>query len=263
MKTKKIFDFNNWHLWIGVLLSFPIIVVGLTAILIAHKKSFDKWVINAPVLQEKYQKLEFKEIRAVANSNGYDYLATKNGLFVLNEDDEWQKVINTENAEFKQLLKTQEAIIAIGKNGLWKISGLESEKISSLESLHLSLEDNGKWVLTTKNGILSSHDQGKTWNPDSFLNESIQQITMVNMEKDDEKEGKAGIKFNKLVMDMHTGKFFTGKEYEWLWIDIVGGSLVLLTLTGLWMWVIKQKAKHKLKKALSKTELNFTELHAN
>jgi hypothetical protein len=56
-------------------------------------------------------------------------------------------------------------------------------------------------------------------------------------------EGKSGMKFNKLIMDLHTGKFFLGKEYEWLWIDIVGLALALLTLTGILIWWKKLRNK--------------------
>lgn len=40
----------------------------------------------------------------------------------------------------------------------------------------------------------------------------------------------------KLVMDMHTGKAFFGKSGEWVWIDVLGFTLALLGLTGVWVW---------------------------
>ena len=39
-----------------------------------------------------------------------------------------------------------------------------------------------------------------------------------------------------LIMDMHTGKAFLGKSAEWIWIDVLGIVLCLLSLTGVWVW---------------------------
>ena len=47
----------------------------------------------------------------------------------------------------------------------------------------------------------------------------------------------------KLVMDLHTGKFFFGKTREWIWIDLVGGAMVLLGVTGIVIWRRSEKAK--------------------
>jgi hypothetical protein len=37
-------------------------------------------------------------------------------------------------------------------------------------------------------------------------------------------------------MDLHTGKALLGKHAEWLWIDLVGGALLFLSLTGVYLW---------------------------
>lgn len=42
---------------------------------------------------------------------------------------------------------------------------------------------------------------------------------------------------SKIIMDIHTGKLFLGKQYEWIWIDLLGYACVGLGLTGLVMWM--------------------------
>jgi hypothetical protein len=82
-------------------------------------------------------------------------------------------------------------------------------------------------------GMQISRDGGRTWSADptfarlaSVAGEQAEPYTM-----------------QKLVMDLHTGKFFFGKRAEWIWIDLLGITLVMLCLTGGLMWWRSQKRK--------------------
>jgi uncharacterized iron-regulated membrane protein len=44
------------------------------------------------------------------------------------------------------------------------------------------------------------------------------------------------VTLGKLMLDLHTGKAFFGKEAEWIWIDLLGGVWVFLGFTGIYLW---------------------------
>lgn len=44
------------------------------------------------------------------------------------------------------------------------------------------------------------------------------------------------ITLGKLMLDLHTGRAFLGKEAEWIWIDLLGLVWVFLGGTGLYLW---------------------------
>lgn len=54
------------------------------------------------------------------------------------------------------------------------------------------------------------------------------------------------ISLEKLVVDLHTGRFF-GRYGPWV-IDIVGGCLLLLALSGLWLYARLNNTSHRDKK---------------
>ncbi|PKO58071.1 MAG: hypothetical protein CVU25_05815, partial [Betaproteobacteria bacterium HGW-Betaproteobacteria-19] len=86
-------------------------------------------------------------------------------------------------------------------------------------------------------GLLVSAD-GRDWRPDPELM-PVLAASMV--------EGEAElITLGKLVMDLHTGKAFFGKDWEWIWIDLVGLAMTLLSLTGVYMWWRGERRKAAL-----------------
>ncbi len=93
-----------------------------------------------------------------------------------------------------------------------------------------------RWYLTTKEqGVLMSKNQGSSW-------EQAPQITKLLSEL----PNKQPLQLGKLMKDLHTGKALMGKKYEWIWADILALVLVLLALTGIYMWWKSQKRKQAL-----------------
>ncbi|NRA82531.1 MAG: PepSY domain-containing protein, partial [Gammaproteobacteria bacterium] len=94
-----------------------------------------------------------------------------------------------------------------------------------------------QWSLITKHqGIMVSLDQGKSWHSD------IKITNLLNSMAD-----QRPIQLGKLMNDLHTGKALMGSKYKWIWADILAFVLVMLSLTGIYMWWKSQKRKLAIK----------------
>lgn len=95
----------------------------------------------------------------------------------------------------------------------------------------------GEPVLQTRNGMWRSDFMLDQWEEISLqgIGWSEPQAMPSNVEQDlaEYFHGK-GISLERLILDLHNGRIF-GQSGIWF-VDIVGGLLILISLTGLWMW---------------------------
>ncbi|MDZ4312736.1 MAG: hypothetical protein U1A24_19485 [Cypionkella sp.] len=132
------------------------------------------------------------------------------------------------------------ALIAAAKEGLFLQSAPDKwVQLAQGDFRSLSREDDG-FLATSDEGVWRVTAYGIA-RPDTAFGAPLA-------------EGMAGATpppytLEKLVMDLHTGKFFFGKTWEWIWIDVVGGAMVLLGITGIVIWRRSEKAKARLAEA--------------
>ncbi|AMY70994.1 PepSY domain-containing protein [Frigidibacter mobilis] len=226
------------HTWASVLLIVPILIVGGTAILIAHHDSLGTKTVLLPMASE--QKVAVRdpllsyEVRAVASEgDGTRLYATKYGLkrsendaapvdaglpYDLRDMDRLQSG--------RLLVASKEGLFLQSAGGAWgKLADGDFRSLSREGDGFLATSDEMVWHVSV-NGIAR---------PDKTFAAPL----MAGMDA-----GAApAYTLEKLVMDLHTGKFFFGKTWEWIWIDLVGGTMVLLGVTGIVMWRRSEKAK--------------------
>ena len=75
-------------------------------------------------------------------------------------------------------------------------------------------------------GLLISRD-GLRWTAPAPPESEVLPVPALNGER---------ISFGKLIMDLHTGKAFFGKDAEWIWIDVLGSVWIFLGFTGIYLW---------------------------
>lgn len=210
------------HLWSGVLLALPMFIVGITAVFIAHKDGLglkDLPIAWLPMAHEREH-----ELRSVAQgADGRLWLGGQQGLFVQAADGALQRQADF---EVRQLLAEGDSLWVASKMGLYLLHGEQLERRLAGEVHGISRLADGQLLASVKaRGALLSRD-GQSWSPwagnDALL--AAQGATA------------KPYTFGKLVMDLHTGKAFFGKAGEWLWIDLLGITLALLGLTGVWVW---------------------------
>ena len=127
-------------------------------------------------------------------------------------------------------------MIAAGKYGVWL-----SENGDSWSKLHngdihgLQILPKHWYLVTKKQGVLLSSDQGQSWQQALKINQLISTM-----------DEKRPLELGKLMKELHTGKALLGEKYEWIWADILAFVLVLLSLTGIYIWWKSQKRKQSL-----------------
>lgn len=245
MKLKM--NATSWHSWLGVVLALPFLIVGLTAILIAHEKSLGtkQLMVNVSWLpayssqgRAHSQQQELQELRAyLPLPDGSAYVATKAGL------------VHVQGAERKVLLQGQDlralvlcgdTLLVGGKNGIWRQAPDQPfEKVLDKADVHgLSVDAQGRCrAMLAKQGMRLSADGGRSWQADKSLQQSMASLSLPPA------EAVAEIPLKDLVLDLHTGKALLGKQGEWIWIDLLGGVLLLLSGTGTWMWYYRRRKR--------------------
>jgi hypothetical protein len=110
-----------------------------------------------------------------------------------------------------------------GKKALWRFEGGSAKKAHPGDCSYVLAEAQGLTAACREEGLLASRD-GEVWKSVSAEFSPA------------ESEADKGIPLNRLLLDIHTGRVFFGKQYAWIWIDLLGLAIVGLGLTGLTMW---------------------------
>ncbi len=224
MKTS--FGSRVLHNWVSVALVLPLFIVGMSTFFMSHEKSLGSFVIaytDAP--------LELKDL--LYTPDGRQFLATKNGVFQL-LDNKIESVDALQNYEIRTLeLLSDGRILAAGKHGLW-LGSADGHwaKLYDADVHGMQIQSQSWYLITKEQGVLISKDQGMNWENESSIMLSLTTMT-----------DKQPLQLGKFMHDLHTGKALMGKHYEWIWADLLALVLVILALTGIYMWWKTQKRK--------------------
>lgn len=212
---------RNWHNWVSVALGIPLLLVGLTTFFIAHEKPLGTRDVTLPFGGAATAPID---IRGTALVGGAHWLGTRYGVFKI-EDDKAVPVAGTPEDEIRALAVAGDAVLMAGKRALWRHADGKATAVHRGDCWEVAVHGDGFSATCKDIGVLSSAD-GIAWHPVVVAFPSMATI-----------QGERGTPLSKVIMDMHTGKFFFGKDYEWIWIDLLGAACVLLGLTGLLMWM--------------------------
>jgi hypothetical protein len=244
---------RDWHTWTAVVLSVPMLIVGITAIFTAHGKALElgSMTVAADWLPgyDTAGKVRVPEARAFAqDAGGRLWVATKAGLFVgEHPSGPLQRVAALPAGEVRQLLATPAGLYAAGKMGLWRIGASTPGNPPSAEKLaggdlFAVAQDGASRLLVAhrEKGWLVSSDGGRSWQDAHALNDGLASLPA--------EEANEPLTLARLMLDLHNGKAFLGKRAAWVWIDLLGATLTLLGLTGLTMWWRRQRRQRVLEK---------------
>lgn len=231
------FKSRSWHRWVSVSLSLPILVVALTAIFMAHRKSLGaeeilvaaQWLPGYRSTAAKGRSFEARA--ALTARSGVIYLGTLNGLYRL-VDGKLVVVEDIGATQVRSLAETSWGIVVAARNGIWLERDGQWKKVHKGDAWSITTRSDGGVIVAVKDqGLLGSRD-GKRWEADAQLAATLATLPAGAAEP---------ITLGRLAMDIHTGKALLGKDAEWIWIDLVALALSLLGLTGLWMWWRSQR----------------------
>ncbi|MDC6170321.1 PepSY-associated TM helix domain-containing protein [Paucibacter sp. XJ19-41] len=242
LRQRENHSVRSWHLWVSVILALPILIVSLTAVLIAHDKALglkqialgDKTEVRAEARPELRQLL--------VAADGSQWLAAKRGLIV-QRGERLHSVAGP--TELRALAESGGVLLAGGKYGLYRIdtgaAEPRAERVMKGDIWGISKTAEG-WLVTTKTEVYAAGPEGRDFKPSTA---HLPLLAAAPATLPEEK-----MTASKLVMDLHTGQFFFGKDYEWVWIDLIGGAMALLTITGLVMWLRRERQQARLRATL-------------
>ncbi|MFN3988149.1 MAG: PepSY domain-containing protein [Rhodocyclaceae bacterium] len=213
---------RKWHNWASVALGVPLLLVGLTTVFIAHEQRLGTKEIVLPI---SGMVTEPPEVRAAVNVGGAQWLSTRQGVYRL-EGDRAVPLAGSPADEIRDMLvSADQSVLLAGKKGLWRYADGQSSQLYKADCWQIAPSQDGYTAACKDEGLLFSAD-GQTWAP-----------RRLNFPKESADNAKTGMPLSKIIMDIHTGKLFFGKQYEWIWIDLLGVACVGLGLTGLVMWM--------------------------
>lgn len=213
------------HKWAFLALGLPLALVGLTTFFIAHEKSLGLREVVLPIAATP----EPMEIHANANIGGDMWLGTKEGVFRL-VTERALPIEGGPKDDIRAMTPAADgAVLMAGKNGLWLYAKGKTVKAHDASCWHVGPIASGFSAACKDIGLLVSED-GRNW-----------KATPIEFPSGGESAAKA-LSLWDLVMDIHTGKLFLGRE-KWVWIDVLGFSILGLAATGFMMWLRARRGR--------------------
>lgn len=240
---KARFDSRKWHIWVSIALSIPILIVSVTAVFIAHEhelrlKEIPVDVGWLPGYRSEAAKQKHLEPRAsLHTTDGRQFIGTTGGLYRV-DDGRPVPVGELAGMQVRAIAESSWGMAVATKGGLWLHRDDRWKRVVDGDAWNVSARNDGSMVAAFKDkGLLTSTD-GTRWARDAMSMAAVEQLA--------ENVVVEQVTLGKLVMDLHTGKAFFGKDWEWFWIDLVGLAMTLLTLTGVFMWWRGERRKAAL-----------------
>lgn len=227
---------RDWHNWTSVILAIPLLIVGLTSIFLAHKK---EWGLNEVDLTSAVSWLpgygentilhQRMEIRAsLQDQDGSQWIGTQAGLYRVVAGKS-EAVAELGDAQIRDLVRTPWGLVVATKYGIWVLNEQGWQRTHKGDAWNANLNLDGSVAVSLKGqGLLLSHD-GQDW---QALEETSASLAALPPTEAIEER----ITLGKLMIDLHTGKAFFGKNWEWVWIDMLGAIWGFLGFTGLYLW---------------------------
>lgn len=248
MKLK--YDNRTWHAWISVVLALPILIVAVTSIFIAHNNALGTKDIDItpyvgwlPGYGEAAMKMERMDVQtALAARDGTRWIGAKAGLYEV-RDGAARPVEALGGTHVRDLVEIPAGLVAAAKNGVWLRTAEGWTRTLKGDAWSASLMADGAVTVTLKDrGVLVARD-ARDWRADVGIATALAALP-------DEVAQAKPVTLGNLIMDLHTGKAFFGKEWEWIWIDLNGGVMAFLGVTGVVMWWRGEKRRLELEARL-------------
>lgn len=237
---------RDWHNWVSAILVVPMLLVGLTTIFLAHKKELGlneidltRAVAWLPGYGEDARKAMRTEIRSsLALADGSRWVGTQTGLYRIVEG-EAAAVRELGGTPVRGIVVAPWGIVVAAKSGIWTHDAQGWRRAHKGDAWHVALNSDGSVTATLREaGLVTSRD-GRAWQADDGTRQALAALPA-------HETARERITLGKLMLDLHTGRAFLGKEAEWIWIDLLGVVWVFLGGTGLYLWWRAQTRRRDL-----------------
>ena len=225
------FNPRVWHSWLGALLSLPMLIVGLTAILMMHGPSLGwrelqigtTWLPGYHTVNRQDPR---HQVQALLETPQGLWLGTRAGLF-LQHGAVLEAIPAFEGQEIRVLLTAPQGLLVLTPQGLWRArpDGWQPALGGQITAVFGLGED--VYAVMRGRGLLRSGDGGQSWR------------------RQPEPAGLAGlppaslpptVSVAKLIRDLHTGEALFDHDLYWLWVDLLSVVLIFLACSGFYLW---------------------------
>lgn len=246
----KYVQIKQWHTIVGILMAIPLITLAITGSLIIHNRPLgfreakvtERQVGWLPGYQADHGKKgdDLKDIKAFLTvKNGYSFVGTEYGLVEITPSasrlvPEFKAIgINSiQNSGKGILICTQKGAWLQEKNTWRQLYPEECKQANELSPKVLM-------VIAENKGALISTNNGKDWGPYDKLKQSLALLPAGQKQKP--------LSVTRFLLDIHTGHIFFAKEWKWVWVDMLAILGLMLSPTGLWLWIKTRKPKKGIK----------------
>lgn len=247
------FNSRTWHNWISAILVAPILIVAVTAVFIAHNQELElkeidvtravSWLPGYGAAEMQAMKMEMRA--SLSTADGQRWLGGKGGLYQI-IDGEIRPVAELGATEVRDLAAAPFGLIVAAKNGVWLKNAEGWNKVKKGDAWNAGLNPDGSVAVTLKDkGVLLSRD-GRDWSEDATAAAALSAMPAETL-------APKSVTLGNLVMDLHTGRAFFGKQWEWIWIDLIGLVMAFLGGTGVFMWWRGERRKYERKREMAAT----------
>lgn len=206
---------RNLHLWAGLAVLVPTIVIAASGIGLNHERALGL----KPTKEKKPEKSRRPPETAVA-----DMSATSSHSSLVATEVTW-----------KQYDTAISAALATARLTWGEVP---------LERIELKQEPGEGVVVKVKASSVTSKQMSDE--PEEII-WSVSKNTLVPMHHETYVKADGGTNWAKVCKDLHTGKFFS-KSVGFLWSDLAALALILLSFTGLVLYIIPIVKKRAAKK---------------
>jgi hypothetical protein len=238
---------RRWHGGLAIILVFPVVLMALTAILIAHGKSLNtRNIYLNPNWLPGYQRNiagNQQDIRGlIAKQNGW-WLLTRAGLFDI-AGNTATLVPALADKDIRAIVATPQGVLALSDSGLWREQQGRWTQIVQGNVMQASGNADTIVIIVRGKGPLQSHDGGTTWTSlKPVVNAALAQNPALSQQADK-------ISLAQMIRDIHRGVAFAGDKTQWIWVDTIALLLIFMSGSGMMMWWYKQKNQMRLRSAI-------------
>lgn len=226
---------RDWHNWTAVILLVPMLIVGLSSLFLAHKKElglekvdltrFVGWLPGYGATTTRGAHADARTSLPLAG--GGHLVGTQGGLFRI-VDGRAEAVRELGGYPVRDIALAPWGIIVAAKNGVWVEGGKGWRRALDGDAWNANATPDGAVVVAVKDGGLLASRDGNDWEAVPGIAPALELLPADAV--------RERISLGKLMIDLHTGKAFFGKRFEWIWIYLLGAVWVFLGFTGLWLW---------------------------
>lgn len=234
------------HRWVGAAALLGLLLLAVTGVMLIHGGAWRLFRYRVPTVwfpgyrSASYRAAETRPTATLALPNGVTVIGTKHGLYYLGERSLWP-VQDLPKREVMSLAARGERVLVAMRGGAWLLEGGRWRAIYRGEIFGAGFSDENRLAVASwSRGLLISSDGGRAWQPLPDLAEAMASLPL-----------PAELPLTRVLYDVHTGVAFLGTDGDWIWVDALGGALLLLTVSGGFLWLRARRRSRHLRTSIA------------